>query len=252
MHRPTRLLGLAVVCLFAVEIASAQAYFGGFIGFNSSGLKGVYKLTQQGGSQTGNVSDGGSTSFTFGLNGGYQVFPPNFAGGWYKLDVNLDVSYQVFSYLENGFNSNFGAGSFSADGLSGGKTSIIAIDIMPIHRLTIPHFKLLSPYIGIGVGLDILSTHDVTVTPPSANGTLTGNGDFKMGLLVFYGVIIRASDMIQPYLQFKHMVPFGSETQFTQSFQASGGQAGGSQNYQVSIQDVPGHFCLTGGVRIVL
>ncbi len=245
-----KLLCLAVLCFFAFEVASAQFYTGAFLGFNASGLKGTFKQTTQGGTTTGNVADGGSTTFSFGINAGYQIMPANTAGGWYKLDLNLDASYQTFSYYENGFNSANGAGNFSAKGLSGGGTSIIALDIMPIHRLTFPKFKLLSPYAGLGLSLDILSTHDVTIGPPSGNGTLTGSGSFKIGLIVFYGVVIRASDMFQPYLQFKHMIPFGSETQFTQAQQLTGGQAGGSQTNQIFIEDSPGHFSLTGGVRI--
>jgi hypothetical protein len=247
----TKLFSLVVVCLLGLEIASAQAYTGAFIGFNSSGLKGAFKTTQQGGGTVvGNVADAGATSFTFGVTGGYQILPATVAGGWYKLDLNIDASYASFSYLENGFNSNNGAGKFAADGASGGGTSIIAIDIMPINRLVFPHFKLLSPYLGIGLGIDIMNTKDVAVGPPSTTGTITGNSELKMGLLVFYGVVIHASDLVQPYLQFKHMIPFGSETQFSQSYQAAGGQAGGTQTFQWSIQDVPGHFLITAGARI--
>ncbi|HTY59721.1 MAG TPA: hypothetical protein VMF59_12940 [Bacteroidota bacterium] len=245
-----KMLCLIVLSMFALESARSQPYAGAFIGFNTSGLKGAIKTTTQGGTTVGNVADGGSTAFTFGVNAGYQIFPSNFAGGWYKLDLNLDASYQTFSYLENGYNSANGSGKFAANGLSGGGTSIIALDIMPINRLTIPRFKLLSPYIGIGLSLNIMNTHDVTVGPPSQSGTLAGYSDFKMGLLVFYGVVIRASDLVEPYLQFKHMIPFGSETQFTTTYQPTGGQAGGSQTVQFAVQDVPGHFSLTGGVRI--
>lgn len=249
-----KLFSLAVLSFFAFEIASSQVYFGPFIGFNASGLKGTWKTTNQGGgTTTGNVADGGATAFTFGINGGYQIFPSNFAGGWYKLDLNLDASYTTFPYLENSFNSNNGAGKFAAGGLGGGGTSIIALDIMPINRLTFPKFKLLSPFIGIGLSIDIMNTHDVTVGPPNpSSGTLTGNAELKMGLLVFYGVVIRASDLIQPYLQFKHMIPFGSLTQFTNTYNSTGGQGGGSQTVQWAVQDVPGHFSLTAGVRFTM
>jgi hypothetical protein len=234
-----------------LQAANAQFYLNPNLGIRVSGLKGVFKLTTQGGgTQTGNVADAGKTGFTFGVGGGYQVFPKNFAGGYYKLDVAFEASYTSLGYLEAGYNSQFGAGKFSADGLSGGSTMIIGMDIMPIHRLTIPSFKLLSPYAGLGFSLNLMNTKDVTVGPPSPNGVLTGNGDFKLGLLVFYGCVLQATDMIAPYIQFKHMIPFGSDTQFTQSFQGTGGQAGGTQTYAVSIQDVPGFFSLTAGVRI--
>jgi hypothetical protein len=247
-----KLLSLAALSFFAFQIASSQLYFGPFLGFNASGLKGTFKTTTQGGTTTGNVADGGGTAFTFGISAGYQVFPSNFAGGWYKLDLNLDASYQTFSYLENAYNSNNGAGKFAAQGLGAGGSSIIALDIMPIHRLTFPKFKLLSPYLGIGLGLDIMNTHDVTVSPPIGNGTLTGYSEMKIGLLVYYGVVIHATDLIQPYLQFKHMIPFGSETRFSTSYQASGGAGGGTQTVQWAVQDVPGHFSLTAGIRFTI
>jgi hypothetical protein len=238
--------------LLAYGSASAQPFFygGAFFGFKSSGLKGVFKLTTQAGTGTGNVVDGGATSFTFGLSGGYQVFPKGFAGGWYKLDLNLDLSYSWYPYLENAYNAQVGSGSFAARGLSGGTTKIISIDIMPLHRVEFSKFKLLSPYLGVGLGMNIMSTGDVTVSPPSGNGTLTGVGDFKLGLLIFYGTLFRFVDFMEPYLQFKHMIPFGSETQFTEEYQATGGQGGGSTKYAMSIQDVPGFFSITAGVRI--
>jgi hypothetical protein len=222
-------------------------YTGAFLGFKSSGLKGVIKVTEAGGTTTGNVVDAGKTGFTFGVCVGYQIFPSTLAGGWYKLDLNVDASFTSISYFEAGFNAQFGSGAFAANGLSGGSTTIIALDIMPIHRLNIPKFQLLSPYAGVGLGLNIMSTKDITAGPPNNNGTLTGNGEFKLGLLIFYGTLIRVSDVVQPYIQFKHMIPFGSETQFTQDFQVAGG---GTGQEAFSIQDVPGYFSITGGIRI--
>ena len=232
-----------------VDSTIAQPYSGAFFGFKSSGLKGVFKQTTQEGTATGNVVDAGGTSITFGFSGGYQIFPNDFAGGWYKLDLHLDASYAWYSYIENAYDKQVGDGRFSANGLSGGTTSIISLDIMPMHRLNFPKFKLLSPFIGLGLGLNIMTTGDITVNPPSGNGTLTGVGDFKVGLLIFYGTLVRFNDFWQPYLQFKHMIPFGSETQFTESFQASGGQGGGTIKYAWSVQDVPGFFSITAGVR---
>jgi hypothetical protein len=233
-----------------LQAANAQFYSAANLGFRASGLKGAYKRTVQGGAQqTGNVVDAGKTGFTFGLSSGFQVFPSNFAHGWYKLDLNLDLSYTSLGYYEAAFNSQFGAGQYAANGLSGGSTMIIGMDIMPMHRLTIPSFKLLSPYLGLGLSLNMMSTKDITVGPPSQTGTLTGNGEFKMGLLVFYGVLLQATDMISPYLQFKHMLPFGSDMQFTQSYQTTG-QGGGTVTFTDAIQDVPGFFSLTAGVRI--
>jgi hypothetical protein len=227
-----------------LQVANAQFYGGPDLGFKVSGLKGALKLTTQQGQATGNVVDAGKTGFTFGLSTGYQVFPKNFASGYYKLDLNLDLSYTSLGYFEAAYNSQFGAGKFTADGLSGGSTTIFTFDIMPIHRLTFPKFKLLSPYAGIGVSLNMMSTKDVEFK----NGVLTGNGDFKAGLIVFYGCVLQATDLIAPYLQFKHMIPFGSETQFTQSLRVTG-QGGGTQGYAYSVADVPGFFSITAGVR---
>jgi hypothetical protein len=123
------------------------------------------------------------------------------------------------------------------------------MDVMPIHRLTMPNFQLLSPYAGLGLGFNIMSTKDLSVGPPNGPGTLTGAGEFKMGLLVFYGCLIQASDMIQPYIQFKHFVPFGSETVFTKEAQGQIVAGGGTTQYETAMQDVPGYFGLSAGVR---
>jgi hypothetical protein len=245
--RQTLLSSIALL-FFASGIAQAQMYTGAFLGFKSSGLKGVIKLAQVGGTTPFTVVDAGKTGFNFGVCVGYQIFPSTVAGGWYKLDLNLDASFTSIAHFEAGYNaSQIGSGSFAADGLSGGSTTIIALDIMPIHRLNIPKFHLLSPYAGLGLGLNIMSTKDITVSPPSGNGTLTGNGEMKIGLLIFYGTLIRISDVVQPYIQFKHLLPFGSETQFTQDYQATGG---GTNKVAFSIQDVPSYFNVTAGVRI--
>ncbi len=251
MKKTTFVLSLtALLFVFTFSNVFAQFYLGPYIGFKASGLKGVIKVTENGQVSTGNVADGGSTGLSAGVTVGYQVLPPDVLNGLYKLDLDIDASYSSFSYLENGWNSSQGAGSFAANGFSGGTTTVFSIDIMPIHRLNFRSFQLLSPFLGLGLGLNIMSTSDITVGPPSQNGTITGVGDFKLGLLVFYGTVIRASNLIQPFIMFKHYIPFGSETQFTNSYQSA--QGGGSESLQVSIQDVPGYFNLVAGVRFVL
>jgi opacity protein-like surface antigen len=225
----------------------AQFYIGPHVGFKASGLKGALKQTENGQVITGSVADAGKTGFNVGIAVGYQILPPTVLDGWYKLDLNVDVSYSSFGYLEEGFNSVVGSGKFSASGLDGGTTTVFSIDLMPIHRLSFPNFKLLSPYAGLGLGLNIMSTSDIEVNPPSQRGTVTGKGDFKLGLLIFYGVVFQISDNIKPFFQFKHLVPFGSETEFTSTYQSA--QGGGSFNEIFSIQDVPGYFNLTAGVR---
>ena len=115
------LVVVALVCtMILAETASAQFYVGPFLGFRSYGLKGAFKTTRQGGGTTvGNVVDAGKTGFNFGVTAGYQVFPPNFAGGWYKLDLNLDASFTSVAFYESAYNSANGAGKWAASGLSG-------------------------------------------------------------------------------------------------------------------------------------
>jgi hypothetical protein len=246
-----RKLSLLIVALvfIAHTLAVAQPYSGAFVGFRAYGLKGAVRVTTAGGTQSGNTVDAGATGFTFGLNGGYQIFPKDFAGGWYKLDLNLDVSYTSVAFFEAAYNAQFGSGKYAADGLSGGSSTILAFDIMPINRVEFPKFKLLSPYVGLGIGLNLMSTGDVDVGPPNTPGTLTGNSEFKVGLLIFYGTLIRFSDVVVPFLQFKHMIGFGSETIFTDTYTASVA-GGGSSKYAFSVQDVPGYFSITAGARI--
>ncbi|MFA4923109.1 MAG: hypothetical protein WC557_02820, partial [Ignavibacteriaceae bacterium] len=166
---------------------------------------------------------------------------------WYGLDLNLDISYTSIAYFEQGYNSGIGSGAYSANGLSGGSTSVISFDLMPIHRFNIPSFELLSPFAGIGLGFNYMSTGDVKVEPPSTNGTLTGNSEFKVGLIIYYGALLHVSDLLQPFIQFKHMIPFGSETVFTNDYQQASG--GGSQKWSYSIADVPGYFNISAGCR---
>ena len=145
--------------MHAFRDCTCSVYVGANLGFRSYSLKGAGKITVQGGqTQVGNVTDAGKTGFNVGITTGYQVLPANVAGGWYKLDVNLDATYTSVAFFETGYNSQFGAGRFAADGLGGGSTSIISFDIMPIHRLSFPNFKLLSPYVGLGVGLNLMHT----------------------------------------------------------------------------------------------
>lgn len=251
MQRSFLIFGLTTMMLiFLLNEAFAQFYIGPYVGVKSSGLKGTIKQISGGQVSTGNVADAGSTGISAGITVGYQILPRSVLNGWYKLDINIDASYSSFSYLENGFNSAEGAGRYSAVGFSDGNTMVISIDVMPIHRLNIPSFTLLSPYLGLGLGLNIMSTSDVNVGPPNPSGIVTGVGEFKVGMLIYYGTLIRLSSFIQPFVQFKHFIPFGSETQFTETYQAA--QGGGSQSYALYIQDIPGYFNFVAGVRFNL
>ena len=247
MKRSFLIFGLSIVMsIFVFNETFAQFYIGPYVGFKSSGLNGATQLTSNGQIYQLGVADAGATGFNAGVAVGYQVIPAEVAGGLYKLDIDLDVSWASFSYMENAWNSVNGAGSFKADGLSGGTTNSISIDVMPIHRFNINNF-ILSPYAGLGVGVNLLLASDISVGPPSQSGTLTTVNNTKVGLLIFYGTVVNLTYNIKPFIQFKHLIPFGSQTPLTESFQSS--QGGGTGSYAISINDVPSYFNLVAGVR---
>jgi hypothetical protein len=223
----------------------AQFYIGAFGGFKASGLKGTIKLTSGGQTQIGSVADAGNTGFNTGITTGYQVIPYDVTGGLYKLDLNLDVSWSLFNYFEEGWNNVNGSGNFNAQGASGGSTNVFSFDVMPLHRFNFSDF-VLSPFAGLGLSVNLLSTSDISV--PGA--TITGMSETKIGLLLFYGTLFNLSSIGKPYVQFKHLIPFGSETQFTESVQAA--QGGGTQSQAYYISDVPGYFNITAGMRFNL
>lgn len=232
---------------FLASTSYAQFYIGAFGGLKSSGLKGAIKEATGGQVTVGSIADAGITSFSVGITTGYQVLPAS-VSDLYKLDVNLDASYSSFSYFEAGYNSVNGDGKFSAAGLSDGSTTVFSFDIMPIHRFNFSNF-ILSPFAGLGFGINLLMTSDTKIGPPSQTGTLTGTSQMNLGLLVFYGTIFNASSTFKPYVQFKHLIPFGDQVEFTENYQAGGG--GGSQSYVLSISDVPNYFNFVAGVRFV-
>lgn len=238
-----KFLLLLFLFLISVTMLQAQFYIGPHLGFKSSGLKGAIKTTSQGQVNVGNIADAGSTGFTAGLTVGYQVIP----AGLYTLDINLDASWTSFSYVEEAYNSLNGAGRFAANGLSGASSNVISIDVMPIHRFNFGSF-ILSPYAGLGFGLNLMLNSDLSQGPPSqARGSYTGTTEMKMGLVVFYGTLFNASRVIKPFIQFKHLIPFGSETEFTENFVSQ--QGGGSQSFIYAVSDVPGYFSIAAGVR---
>ena len=106
-----------------------------------------------------------------------------------------------------------------------------------------PAFNLLEPYAGAGLSFDIMSTSDLGYGPPgsSSSGTVTGKGQFKLGLIIAYGVILHVTPILSPYIQLKHLIPFGSETQLTDD-----------PRWTVIVKDVPSYFSLNAGVRFDL
>ncbi|MDP4116366.1 MAG: hypothetical protein Q8903_09540 [Bacteroidota bacterium] len=234
---------LFIVLLFAFTgYLNAQFYLGPHVGFKASGLKGTMKQTANGNVAVGNVGDASTTGFNVGICTGYGIPIHSI----YQLDINLDFSYSSFNYFEEGYNSSVGSGKFAANGLSDGGTTVISFDIMPIHRFSFPGFKLLSPFAGVGMGLNLMMTSDTKVSQNGQSATLSGTSEMKIGILVFYGTLFRISDNIAPYIQFKHFIPFGSETKFTETYQAAGAA---SQNVVLSMTDVPGYFNISVGCR---
>lgn len=233
---------ILLLCFSSAASLNAQFYLGPHFGFKSSGLEGPSKTSINNRITVGSIVDAGSTNFTAGLTLGFQVIPPS-AGSLYKLDINIDASWANFSYLENGWNNLFGEGAFTRNGESGGSTNVISLDLMPIHRFNFSNF-ILSPYLGAGFGLNIMLTSDYT--DPTRGATTTGNSEIKMGLLIFYGTLFNASRLIKPFIQFKHFIPFGDETKFTETLSTGQGTV---NNFVMSVMDDPGYFSITAGIR---
>jgi hypothetical protein len=234
MKRST-LFGVVILSILFCQFSIAQFNAGAFLGFKSYGLKGAGSTTQNGQRSVSPIADAGGTVFSFGGFGGYTAIK----GGMYNLDLQLAASYASIGFLERGFNSINGAGSFAANGLSGGKTSAFEFDILGLNRFTFHGLKILEPYAGLGMSFNIYSTSDLVSAPANYQSvTVTGNSEFKIGLIIAYGAILKITPGISPYIQFTHLLPFGSETQVTNDVK-----------YTTIINDVPGYFSLTAGVR---
>ena len=229
-----------VVCFSTmwVATATAQFYVAPNIGFKSFGLNGATTSNVGGTINQLGVFDAGKSSFHFGAGVGYTVLP----AGVYNLDVGLDFGYSSAGFVEEGNNSRFGAGSFAAGGYSGATTTDLSFDLKSIHRINIPGFDLISPFAGVGMAFNMFSTSDMTIGAPTATPpvTVTGTSQFKIGLAISYGASVKIG-MLSPFIQLKHYVPFSSEFQFTDS-----------PNGTVVIQDSPGYFSLSAGVRLGL
>jgi hypothetical protein len=218
-----------IFCVFTLLIllcqnSSAQIQAGAFIGFKSIGLKNTAPPP---------TTDGGGTVFDFGGFGGYTVF----GSGIYNLDLQASLSYSSIGFVERGYNSAYGAGKFSTNGYSGGTTSIIEVAILGLNRLSIPSMKVVEPYAGAGLSFNLLSTGDITYQ----GGSVKGNSQLKLGLVIAYGAILHVTPLVTPFIQLKHLIPFGSETRLTDD-----------PNGQITVNDVPGYFALSAGVRFGL
>jgi hypothetical protein len=238
--RYTRLLVIAALALFVSSGVFAQISLAPFVGFKSYGLKGAGTVAVGGQIQQLGVSDAGKTSFVFGAGIGRTMF--KLPGGAYQLDMKLEVSYASANFFEAGYNNISGSGKYAADGYSGGSTSNLGFDLMPVHSIHIPGFSLLTPFAGVGLGLNYFSTSDINVGPPSSAQTIaiSGTSQFKIGLLIFYGAEFNLPGPIDPYIQFKHYVPFGSEFQVTED----------AKYGTIVIKDVPGYFSIAAGIKL--
>ena len=235
------LLGIALAGLVAGQSLHAQVHFSGSVGFKSYALEGAVTQAVGGSINSLGVADAGKTGFAFGAGGGFTLVP----AGIYQLDMDLEVSMSFANFLEAGYDKINGSGKFSADGFSGGSATNIAFDIMPVHRINIPGFSLISPYAGVGLGLNLFSNNDVSFGPPtfSQPGTAKGSSQFQIGLLVFYGASFHFVGPLEPFVQLKHYIPFSSEYTFVEDPATIG---------TLSIKDAPGYFNLSAGVRLVL
>ena len=240
--RRARLPLIAAAAVLICQAVIAQISLAPFVGFKSYTLKGAATSAAGGQIQQLGIYDAGKTSFTFGAGIGKQLF--KVPGGVYQLDMKLEVSYASANFIEAGYNYASGSGKYSADGNSGGSTSNLGFDLMPVHSFHIPGLSLFSPFGGVGLGLNYFSTSNINVGPPSSSQVVAINGtsQFKIGLVIFYGAEMNMLGVISPYIQFKHYVPFGSEFQFTDD----------SKYGNFVIKDVPGYFSLAAGIKLSL
>jgi hypothetical protein len=240
--RKASLFLVAAMTLLVAGTATAQIYLTPNVGFKSYGLKGATTIAAGGQIRQMGIFDAGKTSINFGVGIGYPLL--KIPSGIYRLDMLVDVSYASANMAEAGYNYAYGPGKFSSDGNSGGSTSNLAFDLMPVHTINIPGFSLISPYAGVGFGLNYFSSGDLSVGPPSSPQVVnvTGKSEFKVGLVVFYGATLNLTGMVRPFIQFKHYIPFGSEFQFTED--ATYGS--------IVIKDTPGYFNLAAGIKLSL
>ncbi len=224
--------------------AMAQIYLSPQVGFKVYGLNGA--ATQDAGGLVGQMgtADGGGTAFNVAVGLGYEL---KFPTPIYRLDLEGNVSWSAINFFQNAYDNNQGAGSFAAAGFTGGGAEIFSLDLMPIHRFIIPGF-FLSPYGGIGLALNLFDNTNTDGGPPNlpAGTVITGATDFQVGLSIFYGAYFDVLPGIQPFIQFKHLIPFSGSYQLTTNASAPGG---GSGPVVFTIQNAPGYFNLDAGVR---
>jgi len=231
---------IAFVIVFSISVfqtSFAQFYAGPFFGFKSYSLKAAGTITQNGQRQAFGVQDGGGTVFDFGGFGAYTIV----TSGIYNLDIEFKTDYSTIGFFENGYNSLQGAGALAAAGASGARTHVFEWDLLGINRFAFHKFKVLEPYLGVGMSFGLYSTSDLSVTPQGqtqAGSTFTGNSEFKIGLSIVYGTYVRVAPGIYPFIQLSHLLSFGSTTELLND-----------TKYTWIFNDTPGYFALSAGVR---
>lgn len=225
---------MLLIC--AAHCGFAQFFLAPHIGFKSYALEGATSSISQGYIDRGPLTDAGTTAFHVGVGIGSQIYPEKSVFSIYNLDLILDVSYVSAGFFEAGYNYSEGAGSFSANGLTGARTNHFSFDLMPMHRFRISQFDVLSPYGGLGISFNIFSTNELK---GETGATAKGGSEFHAGLNIFYGSLIRIADRTQLFLQLKHLIPFADK--FT--------AIDDSRMGKMIIQDAPGYFNLSAGFR---
>ncbi len=239
------LIGTITALAVSFSNVHAQYYVSPQIGFKVYGLSGATTVNSRGNVSQGGLSDAGGTAFNVGAGFGYELKFP--AAPIYRLDLEGNISWSSINFFQNGFDNNQGAGAFAAGGFSGGGAEIFSLDLMPVHRFIIPGF-FLSPFAGVGLALNLFDNTNTTGGPPdnTAGSVITGSTDFQLGLSIFYGAYLTLLPHIEPFIQFKHLIPFAGTYQLTSNASAPGA---GSAPYVITIQNAPGYFNLDAGVR---
>lgn len=239
-----RLLFVALLIGAVSTMASAQFYMGPHIGFKAFGLEGILQNkspdanNQIQTARSSNDARASKTTVDFGINLGYQIVKTSY----YGFDLGLDTRLAWANFMEEAYNDVVGSGEYSARGFKGGKTMVLGVDLMPVNRMTFPKLYLLSPYLAVGPSVNIYRTGGID--EPQGNNQpvlkLSGKTSAKIGLHVTWGLDLRPTPHVWPYLQFKHMLGFGSEFNFSEDRRSAW-----------LIEDAPGMWGMTGGVRFV-
>ena len=82
------------------------------------------------------------------------------------------------------------------------------VDLVPIHRLTIPSFRYLEPFAGLGLSFNYWRTADLEA-PLQGGGTtsVTGHSGLKLGLMFAWGTNIPINNHFVPFIEMKHCCP---------------------------------------------